>query len=58
MANATHPYKLNLPIDVKEWLVRESKKNLRSQSNEVIIAIRERMKATSQAEAEQAGAKK
>lgn len=39
------PYKLNLPEDVKQWIAAQAAKNLRSQSNEIILAIREKMEA-------------
>jgi hypothetical protein len=42
-------YKLNVPEDVKAWLVEQSKRNLRSQSQEVILALREKMEAQSDA---------
>ena len=46
MKQTAHQLKINLPKDVKKWLVEQSEKNLRSQSNEVILAIRERMVRT------------
>ncbi|GLO70353.1 hypothetical protein MACH17_18700 [Phaeobacter inhibens] len=36
-------FKLNLPNDVKDWLEHQSEKNLRSMSNEIILAIKEKM---------------
>lgn len=39
----TVQYKMKLPVDVKAWLAEQSAKNLRSQSNEIILAIREKM---------------
>lgn len=41
------PYKLNLPLDVNEWLDAQAKQNLRSKANEIILALREKMAATS-----------
>lgn len=43
-------FKLNLPSDVKEWLRIEAQNNLRSQSQEVILALREKMAAREAAE--------
>lgn len=39
----TRPFKLNMPADVKEWLAREAERNLRSQTQEIILALREKM---------------
>ena len=38
-------YKLNLPADVKAWVAAMAAKNLRSQSAEIIFALREKMAA-------------
>ncbi|MCA0961150.1 DNA-binding protein [Salipiger bermudensis] len=38
-------FKLNLPADVKAWLAEQAKNNLRSQSQEVVLALREKMTA-------------
>ena len=38
-----YPFKLNLPQDVAHWLRTEAEQNLRSKSNEVILALREKM---------------
>ena len=46
MKQANCQIKINLPKDVKDWLALQSEKNLRSQSNEIIISIRERMART------------
>lgn len=50
----TRQFKMNLPKDVKEWLADQAAKNLRSQSNEIILAIREKMQRL----AEEAAAQK
>lgn len=49
MSNPQHPigeppvqFKLVLPGDLKRWLEREAKRNLRSQSAEIISVLRER----------------
>lgn len=36
-------FKLMVPKDVKEWLAEQAQKNMRSQSSEVIMALREKM---------------
>ena len=46
MANPVKQFKLNLPEDVKVWLENQAVDNLRSQSGEIIFAIREKMKCT------------
>ncbi len=38
-------FKLMVPKDVKDWLAAQAQKNMRSQSSEVIIALREKMAA-------------
>jgi len=35
--------KINLPADVKLWLEAQARQNLRSQTSEVILAIREKI---------------
>ena len=40
-------FKLVIPEDVKDWLAVQAKRNLRSQSNEIILALREKMEAES-----------
>ncbi|OLP44856.1 Arc domain-containing protein [Rhizobium oryziradicis] len=42
--------KINLPEDVKSWLEQLARKNLRSQSSEIVIALREKMKSTPETE--------
>jgi hypothetical protein len=36
-------FKINLPQDVKDWLTQQADQNLRSQSSELILALREKM---------------
>ncbi|WP_083599374.1 Arc family DNA-binding protein [Shimia gijangensis] len=36
-------FKIKLPSDVKEWIALQAARNLRSQSNEIILAVREKM---------------
>lgn len=36
-------FKLNLPSDVKDWIEKKAEQNLRSQTSEIILAIREKM---------------
>ena len=38
-------FKMMIPKDVKDWLASQAKKNLRSQSQEVVLALREKMAA-------------
>jgi hypothetical protein len=38
-----HQFKVNLPADVKEWLAEQAKVNLRSQTSEIVLALREKM---------------
>lgn len=38
-------YKMLIPADVKDWLEEQSRKNLRSQSQEIVLALREKMAA-------------
>ena len=35
--------KINLPAEIKAWLAAEAAKNLRSQSAEIIFALKEKM---------------
>jgi hypothetical protein len=51
MSSPQHPiaeppvqFKLVLPADLKRWLEREAKRNLRSQSAEIISVLRDRQK--------------
>lgn len=41
-----HQFKLVLPLEVRNWLVKSAKQNLRSVSSEVILAVREKMDRT------------
>ncbi|WCE67979.1 Arc family DNA-binding protein [Sulfitobacter faviae] len=38
-------FKLMIPRDVKDWLASQAKKNMRSQSSEIVMALREKMEA-------------
>ncbi|QDP53953.1 Arc family DNA-binding protein [Sulfitobacter faviae] len=38
-------FKLVIPRDVKDWLANQAKKNMRSQSSEIVMALREKMEA-------------
>lgn len=40
--------KINLPADVKNWLKDHARKNLRSQSSEIVLALREKMNTETQ----------
>lgn len=46
--NEPRQFKINLPPDVKEWLEDQARQNLRSQSSEVILALREKMHTQTQ----------
>jgi hypothetical protein len=37
--------RIRLPRDIKDWLAEEAKKNLRTQSAEVTVLLREKMAA-------------
>lgn len=39
-------FKMNLPPDVSRWVAAEAAKNLRSQSAEIVFALRQKMQAT------------
>lgn len=36
-------FKVNIPVDVKEWLAIEAARNMRSQTSEIVVALREKM---------------
>ncbi|MUO29439.1 Arc domain-containing protein [Agrobacterium vitis] len=42
--------KINLPEDVKFWLEERARKNLRSQSSEIVMALREKMRSNNENE--------
>ena len=41
-------YKINLPMDVKEFLDEQAKKNVRSRSGELIKIVRDKMEKQEQ----------
>lgn len=43
MKKDTTQFKINMPTDVKRWVEAQAEKNLRSQSAEIILALREKM---------------
>lgn len=45
MARGDPEMRIRLPHDVKRWLEKQSKKNLRTQNAEIILAVRARMAA-------------
>lgn len=45
LARGDPEMRIRLPHDVKRWLERQSKKNLRTQNAEIILAVRSRMAA-------------
>lgn len=45
MARGDPELRIRLPHDVKRWLEKQAKKNLRTQNAEIILAMRARMAA-------------
>lgn len=45
MAREDAHLRIRLPHDVKAWLKEQAKKNIRTQSAEITIALREKMEA-------------
>lgn len=37
------PFGLRMPDDVKDWVARQAKANMRSQNSEIIVALKEKM---------------
>lgn len=35
-------FKLNIPNDIKDWLADEASRNMRSQTSEIILALKEK----------------
>ena len=52
----TKQFKLIIPADVKAWLEAEAKKNLRSQSAQIVSCLRAEMSKSEQAQCQQGGA--
>ena len=50
-------FKLTIPDEVNKWLEQESKRNLRSKSGEIILAVKDKM-ATSDLHSEAANNEK
>lgn len=42
----TKQFKLNLPADVKRWVQTRAAANMRSQSAEIVFALKEKMQMT------------
>ena len=36
-------FKITIPLEMKRWLAMEAAKNMRSQSAEILMAVREKM---------------
>lgn len=51
MTVAKQQFKLNLPDDVKRWVAGSAARNMRSQSAEIVFALREKMQMTAGANA-------
>ena len=49
-------FKLIIPADVKAWLEAEAKKNLRSQSAQIVSCLRAEMSKDEQTQSSQRGA--
>lgn len=43
MSAAQAQFKVNIPMEVKEWLAEEASKNMRSQTAEIVLALKEKM---------------
>lgn len=43
MTNETKQFKIAIPLEMKRWLAMEAAKNMRSQSAEILVAVREKM---------------
>lgn len=43
MTEEAKQFKLMVPFDIKRWLAIEAAKNMRSQSSEIIVALKEKM---------------
>ena len=43
MKQESRQFKINIPDDVKQWLADQATKNLRSQTAEIILALKEKM---------------
>lgn len=36
-------FKISIPLEIKRWIAIEAAKNMRSQSAEILLAVREKM---------------
>lgn len=43
MTDERKQFKIAIPLEIKRWLAIQAAKNMRSQSSEILVAIRERM---------------
>ncbi len=43
MRGAQKQFKLNIPDDVKDWLAEQARCNMRSQTAEIVLALKEKM---------------
>ncbi len=43
MPPETKQFKIVMPLEMKRWLAMEAAKNMRSQTAEVLLAVREKM---------------
>jgi len=52
MSNDRKQFKIAIPLEMKQWLAVEAAKNMRSQSAEILVAVRERMERQENEKAE------
>jgi hypothetical protein len=43
MTEEKKQFKIAMPADIKRWLAMEAARNLRSQTSEILLALREKM---------------
>lgn len=43
MMSKSQQFKLQIPMDVKSWLAEQARKNMRSQTAEIVLALKEKM---------------
>jgi len=48
LRNDHRQFKLNIPEDVKNWLADEASRNMRYQTAEIVLAIKEKMSRQAQ----------
>ncbi len=48
MSTTQRQLKVNMPEDVKRWLAAEADRNMRSQTAEIVLALKEKMARSGQ----------